>query len=455
MFHISEKRTIAGKNFEYKEQRLHTIIFSLRSLSPILLQYINIFDSSNYLHRLINILVWHSLADITTKVYYDNDNGTTIRNGKGGNGKNINKIYRNFASISQIIAISVLLGLNNNKYDFKNNYNDIIFLIVIPIQLNTFLLTLYKKNFISSEKHIILYGLSLAVLYSQLQYGDKQFIVMTMLMILLRFQKVNKYVLYISFSLIAEFMRKNNITIPTIISVLTSIIFSYNIIKNSLEYKKDLSLAVLSKEKITDDTYLIKFLKGTTFPLVPNGHHIIITFNDLSRPYTPIKDDNKTLELYIKEYKEGRMSSYLANLNTNDIVKVSNIMGHNTYRGNGVFTIRERDVSTNDCINAICIGTGITPIIRIIEDSSIKINIIHCIRDKKDILPENILKKTNNISIYNHLSNEKGRITNEIIKEKLNMNNNVILVCGTKIFNEEMETLLTNLSVPKKLIILY
>ena len=414
MFHVPNKRTTAGKNFEYKEMRIHSIIFSLRSLAPILLSYTKYFDPSNYLHRLFNILFWHSIVDISTKIYYDNDNGTTIRNSKGSK-----KIYNAFASLSQIIGISVLLGFNNNKYNFKKNYNDFIFLFIMPIQLSTFLLTLYKKNFISNNTYGIIYGLSIAVLYSQISYNDKQFITLTLLMILLRFQNINKFILYIGFALVSEFLRTNNIDIPLIIPIITFIIFFYNIIIKSLEVNfKDLSLTVLSKTKITDDTYLIKLKKNGNFPLITNGNHIIIKHNNIKRPYTPIKDTKENLDIYIKEYKEGRISKYLANLNKNDIINIDAIEGRNIYYGNGLFQISGREIKTNDCINAICIGTGITPIIRILEDTQIKFNIIHCVRDKKDILPDYILKKTDNITLYNHISNEDGRITLDIIKKK-------------------------------------
>lgn len=382
--------------------------------------------------------------------YYDNENGSTIRNGKGSN-----KIYKNFASLSQIIAISILLGLNNNRYSFINNYNDFVFLIVIPIQLSTFLLTLHKKNFITSDTYGIVYVLSLLVLYSQIDFNDKQFITLTLLMILLRFQNINKYILYIGFALLAEYLRKTDMDIPIIVPIITGCVFLYYFIQNSIEDRpSQLSLSLISKEQITDDTFLLKFKKDGKFPRIPNGHHIIVKNNDIKRPYTPIKETENEVELFIKEYKNGRVSQYLANLNINDKINIDNITGENIYLGNGVFSMKGREVKTNNCINMICAGTGITPVIRILEDN-IHINIIHCIRDKKDIVTDKIIKKTDKIKVYTHISNESGRINLDIIKTKLDNNDNVILVCGTKIFNEEIESILLKMNISKKLIIMY
>ena len=449
MFRIPAKRTTAGKNFEYKEMRLHSIIFSLRSLSPIILGYLNLFDSSQYTNRLFNILFWHGSADLVTNIFYDNENGTTIRNGKGSN-----KLYKNFASFSQIIAISILLGLNNNKYNFKENYNDLAFLIVMPIQLSTFLLTLHKKNFITSNTYGIIYGLSLAILYSQILFTDKQFITLTILMILLRFQNINKYVLYIGFALIAEYLRTNDIDIPIYIPIILSIVFIIYFYINSIEKKIDLTIILKEKTKITNDTYLLKFTKAENFS-IPNGHHIIVKNNDVKRPYTPIKNTSDEVHLYIKQYPNGRISSYLANLNIMDKIVVDDVVGENQYIGNGVFKVRDKEIKTNNCINILCAGTGITPAIRILEDNTININIIHCIKSKVDVLPDSMMRETDRIKIYKHMSDESGRITEKVIKEKLNLDNNVVMVCGTKIFNEMMESILLSLGIKKKLIIIY
>ena len=156
-FEVAKRRFIVNRSLEYDEMRLHTILFSLRSIVAILLCWMNWFEL--FAVPLINILVWHTIADIVTKLYGSPVNGTTVR---GGDTQQWTKY---FASTSQLVATSVFLG------SLSGHIEDALYFSMLPIQVNTFLMTLGRKGLISSRTKAICYGSSLFVLYPLFLHG--------------------------------------------------------------------------------------------------------------------------------------------------------------------------------------------------------------------------------------------------------------------------------------------
>ena len=152
-FKLAQRRFISNRSMEYVEMRLHTILFSLRSLAAILLCWLYRYDDRLLL---LNVVLWHTLADIVTFYYGDVKNGTTVR---GGDTPGWTKL---FASTSQLLATSVMLGGTGPNYLLLE---DGLYFAMMPIQINTFLMTLGRKDLISSHTKAVCYGFSLALLY--------------------------------------------------------------------------------------------------------------------------------------------------------------------------------------------------------------------------------------------------------------------------------------------------
>jgi hypothetical protein len=105
------------------------------------------------------IIAHHLLADYITVKYNMNDKTTT----RDINWENIpdsrRAIIKKYYAICQILAINALLLTDNDKKG--SGAIESAFLIMFPIQLSTFLMTLVRKSIISNISWHIFYGLSL------------------------------------------------------------------------------------------------------------------------------------------------------------------------------------------------------------------------------------------------------------------------------------------------------
>lgn len=152
-FRLPPRLFIGSKYFEYHEMRLHVLVFTSRAIALIILTWLGMRDMAGI--RLLNVLVWHSLADLITLKWGCPSNGTTIRDAT-----DCSRIEKLFASSSQLIAIGGLLGIFDHP-----TQTDLVFLTLLPIQMNTFLMTLGRKGFISERQKSKLYGALLLCLY--------------------------------------------------------------------------------------------------------------------------------------------------------------------------------------------------------------------------------------------------------------------------------------------------
>jgi hypothetical protein len=149
IFKVPVKRFL-NKTIIWKELQLHNIIFTSRS---VFLIYHNIlftnYNINFYITKLVIIYSHHYLADIVSNKYINNEL-TTTRDIRGNYGN------KTFYAISQIIATTNLL---------LNNCPDSSFVIMFPIQLSAFLMTLVRKGIISNNLWHIFYTSSLIFPY--------------------------------------------------------------------------------------------------------------------------------------------------------------------------------------------------------------------------------------------------------------------------------------------------
>nr|XP_042897433.1 cytochrome b5 reductase 4 isoform X2 [Parasteatoda tepidariorum] len=134
------------------------------------------------------------------------------------------------------------------------------------------------------------------------------------------------------------------------------------------------SCKLISKTSINHDTLLFTFLlpPGTKM-WIPIGRHVQIKLNiegtDVIRNYTPVCStlnpncnissalDGSKIILMIKIYAAGMLTPLLNKFSLGDSVYVSNYMG----------SFPETFIENCDCIVMLAAGTGITPMIRIIQ----------------------------------------------------------------------------------------
>ena len=159
----------------WKELQLHNIIFTSRSATIMIYSVICIRNNIGtggtggtgiteyyYLYqfgKFALIIAHHLFADYITAKYNMNEKTTT----RDINWENIpdttRAIIKKYYAVCQILAINALILTDN---DIKGSGAiESAFLIMFPIQLSTFLMTLVRKSIISNISWHIFYGLSL------------------------------------------------------------------------------------------------------------------------------------------------------------------------------------------------------------------------------------------------------------------------------------------------------
>lgn len=190
IFKVPIQRFI-NKTIIWKELQLHNIIFTSRSVfiiyHSIFFKNINVYY---YLTKLGIILSHHYLADLVSNKYINNDLTTTRDITYDNKNEILIKLNRKFYAISQLIATSGLLLATKSDFGF---------MIMFPIQLSTFLMTLVRKGLISNNSWHLYYSLSLILPYlvsfhhfTKLKNNDIN--LFTILFIISRLElKINKY----------------------------------------------------------------------------------------------------------------------------------------------------------------------------------------------------------------------------------------------------------------------
>jgi len=167
IFHVPQTR-LNSKIIIWKELQLHNMIFTSRSAIIMIYSIICIRNNINmntkyyYLYqigKLALIVSHHMLADYVT-MKYNMNNKTTTRDINWENiPDNVQTLIKKYYAISQILAINALILTDNEKYG--SGTIESAFLVMFPIQLSTFLMTLVRKSIISNISWHIFYGLSL------------------------------------------------------------------------------------------------------------------------------------------------------------------------------------------------------------------------------------------------------------------------------------------------------
>ena len=156
IFHVPVNR-FKSKTIIWKELQLHNIVFTSRS--AFMMYHTLFFNSSDpyyYYTRLAIMLSHHYLADLISQKYQIDDKTTTRDIPYDTDSQLIKWGIKKFYALSQLVALFNL--------SITQNYDN-GFLIMFPIQLSTFLMTLVRKNIISNNQWHMFYGVSLLIPY--------------------------------------------------------------------------------------------------------------------------------------------------------------------------------------------------------------------------------------------------------------------------------------------------
>jgi hypothetical protein len=189
IFQIPRNR-FNSKVIIWKELQLHNIIFTSRSA---FMMYHTLYFYPNtyayYYSRLAIVLTHHYLADLVTKYYQIRDKTTTRDIPYDTDNEILKVLIKKYYAVSQLLASFVTL--------LSHNYENGL-LIMFPIQLSTFLMTLVRKNMISNNMLHIFYAASLAMPYitnAKSYHFKNENVHYAFIFIMMRlFFKVDKYI---------------------------------------------------------------------------------------------------------------------------------------------------------------------------------------------------------------------------------------------------------------------
>ncbi|KAM0686227.1 NADH-cytochrome b5 reductase [Conglomerata obtusa] len=210
------------------------------------------------------------------------------------------------------------------------------------------------------------------------------------------------------------------------------------------------------RKYINHNTYIIHLKPVGTIPQFKTSSFVYIYDQTTKRPYTPIFVNENYLEFAIKKYPHGNLSNFLADIGIGSIVKLSNPINKREYK-----------VGEFKDVLLIAGGTGITPMLQILEtDSQTNFLLLFCNLSRDDIFLEDRLRKySERVKVFHIIENiddkfDKestpkniigGRITKEIINDLAFIEDeflfDFVYVCGPPGF---MEVVCGNKTVTKE-----
>ncbi|BFZ16585.1 hypothetical protein BsWGS_19623 [Bradybaena similaris] len=200
------------------------------------------------------------------------------------------------------------------------------------------------------------------------------------------------------------------------------------------------------------------------------GQHIIIRSqvlgSSITRQYTPISplDAKGYFELLIKVYPEGRMSQRITAWKVGYKVEARGPAGQLTYVRNKFQRVL-----------MLCAGTGVAPMCQVIhavladDEDETRLRLIYACRSYHHLMAKSeieewrrfwnfsclyVLSQEPMLPTYSYKRGEDvqlGHVDKYIIHQELagaDVATTLVLVCGTRSFNKDMATYLTDLGVP-------
>lgn len=211
-FRVLPKRMMGKTTMIWEEMRLHSVVFSTRSVAIFYFYYFTstatttttttttVVGQYNIFCRLAIIFVFHILADIVTRKYGTAGVSTIrVHEDEKHSDPLLHAVTKRFYSWAQMAATAALVIPGEHTLDTS-------FSILIGIHYAAFLMTLNRKNIISSWNYNIGYFISLlfvsVVLYCRL---GLEFYAWSVAVFIVRVNlppsTINKYLLWILFAI--------------------------------------------------------------------------------------------------------------------------------------------------------------------------------------------------------------------------------------------------------------
>lgn len=203
IFHVLKARIFNRPMIIWEEYRLHAIVFSTRCMNVYIFgclrPYLGIQDTN--IERIILVclvLIHHVVADLITAKYGAKDGSTTVRV-KDAYNSSITYILR-FYAFYQFAALGSHLVPNARLCDLGYN-------TFIAIQSSAFLMTLYRKSVITEMAHAGWYTtcllFSMSYIFKSCSVSSMFFLKLGGVFIARTQFKINKYILWLTFSSIS------------------------------------------------------------------------------------------------------------------------------------------------------------------------------------------------------------------------------------------------------------
>lgn len=462
MFHVPSKRHFNHiGTIEHQEQRFHSIIFSMRSITfvawymvePIFISLFPIMNSLVWVIRASLLSVWHILADLVS-YRYAGLNGTTIR-GAVSEKSELNLIGTSLASLAQLGAILILLGFSATDPIKRTHLADLCYITLLPIQLVVFQLTLKRKGFLSDHVSGWLYMLELGIVGIALAPGGREIFLLTLFGLLRFILHWNKYILFLIFAFLAQYFA---ITInPWIALALGGVLLFLMRQRGQVQCFRTSTTVLCSikqKTKLDENTYHLelKIPDGYSYQM-PCGRHLALHVDEKTqRFYTPIaySSDGRHFEILAKTYPNGKANALMAASNVGDCLKFSGPYGNIFYTENKALHSGEEIIPLKNK-NLLCIagGSGITPIYSILTSLHNELNaeLIYINRNKKDVLLHDKIKNLpKNINVAYYLTKECCEKESWFKKSTYKPEQvvaDIVLICGPPQFCESYKKLVT------------
>lgn len=217
---------------------------------------------------------------------------------------------------------------------------------------------------------------------------------------------------------------------------------------------KTLPAKICSITKTTPDVLkmVLRFPPSAGFEFLP-GQYVNLIKGSIKRSYSIAGAKSlNTLEFYIKNHEQGKMSKYLfGEAKENDLLRLEGPFGG--------FFLRENSLQN---LIFLATGTGIAPILSMLQ-SSVNIELLskriiylfHGGRFKDELIEQDFLRHSD-IHYYPTLSREKiddfhyGYIQHILLEEKIDLKNATAYACGSEKMINDAKSLLIDAGLSHK-----
>lgn len=452
-FNLSNNFPTNGTGALNNEYRNVNVLFSIRS---ILLAFIGVLcRNSPNVHT---ILVWGILMlnmwfreKITAACNYvgkKKSESNAIRSGV----KYWNGCPNWFSNNIRIFYSTAQLTFNAWVMLSTSIYPSLSALFVM--QLAAFAGTLTKKNVIGLFGWHCIYIFSYLLVFlglilhenpEPLICGKKGLVILGILAYVLRVEaRITRYSLWTLYAVAILCCRKYSCkTTCIIVTVTLMTLYATGYLQDPSQKKTDFRDIIQANIETVPGIHIINISLKNKLCMKP-GQYMNMYIDEKSKPYTPIKWNSRSTTFLIKSFKGGISQKICDLWQANTDAFLSGPFGNKYYDPEkDALMIQDVEVTRKKII-MFCCGTGITPFYSILTNLSkhtkYKCKLYASFKSRADrFLVQDIPKSSAKKRCF--YSQEGTRLTKETVEKILSKNKKaVVLVCGTKSYNEMIKS---------------